>query len=518
MVTNLEIPVIMKKSLFYIAAAALALVSCNEEELVQVPVNQVNGVLTVAFEQDGATRTTITSSEDKSNTLAWSEGDEIAVFGETAVKYTISDVKAGIFQVANGATAPTEITGVAFPYSANASLNGSTLTMTLPSEIDQTTAGELDLPMWATVSEGNITLKHLAGVLKVNLAEVPAGYNTLTVTADKPISGSFSAELKEGEYPVLASASAESGNTVTVKFTESSSPILYLPLPVDEYNSIVVSVSGTDKEPKVLKQWTSRSVVRAQVYATSVTDYTSVMTAKELKAAVTKSGEVKLGANVTLDETLNISNDVTLNLNGKTLAGAFREPCIKSSGNLSISNGYITNDGGAVLTTGGTLNMTDCYVTMTKGYRENAVEITGDTKAVITGGWYKSTETLAAGEGTDWYGIGIVDGEVELNTTVEGTFGGGVTLAPQSGNRPNVTITGGSYSGTIHHGLNMNGGDLTLNGNIEFDGKGGDIRVYTYTGTINGVGFGTEGDKTYTLETLMSFINNKEQQGDEDKK
>lgn len=228
----------------------------------------------------------------------------------------------------------------------------------------------------------------------------------------------------------------------------------------------------------------------------------------DLIVALAKGGTVTLEADVTLHKALTISNDVSLNLNGKTLTGTFREACIKSSGNLSISNGYITNVGGAVLTTGGTLNMTDCKVTMTGSYRENAVEITGKTQAEITGGWYKATGTLAAGEATDWYGIGIVDGTVTLNTTVEGTFNGGVTLAP-AGTRPNVTITGGSYSGQMYHRLNMNGGDLTLNGEMEFDGKGGDIRVYTLTGTINEESFGDMGNKTYTLSELMAVIADK---------
>ena len=230
----------------------------------------------------------------------------------------------------------------------------------------------------------------------------------------------------------------------------------------------------------------------------------------DLNVAFAKGGTVTLEADVTLHNALTVSNDVTLNLNGKTLTGNVEGYLFESNGNLTISNGYITNTGGAVKTTGGTLNMTDCNVTVTGNKRRNAVYITGKTNAVITGGQYTATGTLATGEGTDWYGIGIVDGTVTLNTKVDGTFNGGVTLAP-NGTRPNVTITGGSYSGQMYHGLNMNGGDLTLKEDVEmeFDGNGGDIRVYTLTGKINGVDFGTEGNKTYTLEELMSVIASK---------
>ena len=242
------------------------------------------------------------------------------------------------------------------------------------------------------------------------------------------------------------------------------------------------------------------------VVAVSAADYAAEC---EWIAAFAAGGEVTLEADMTLHKSLTVSNEVTLNLNGKTLTGTVDGYLFESSGNLTISGGNIVNTGGAVKTTDGTLTMTDCNVTVTGNKRRNAVYIQDIDNAVITGGCYKATGTLAAGEATDWYGIGIVDGELTLNTTVEGTFNGGVTLAPD-GTRPNVTITGGSYSGQMYYGLNMNGGDLTLteDAEMEFYGNGGDIRIYTKTGTVNDVTFGftLEGKKNYTLEELMAVI------------
>lgn len=252
-----------------------------------------------------------------------------------------------------------------------------------------------------------------------------------------------------------------------------------------------------------------KAVVNGMTYENGTTGIKFVSTPDAFVSAVATGGSVILNENIELNEVLTITGGkVSLNLNGKTLTGNVEDYCMKNSGDLTIFNGYITTQGGAVITTGGNLMMTDCEVTLTGSKWMNAVEVKGGT-AEITGGSYKSTGTLAVDERTDWYGIGIVNGTVTLNTTVEGTFCGGVTLAPESGNRPKVTITGGSYSGQMYHGLNLNGGDLTLNGEMKFSGKGGDIRVYTLTGTINGVCFGSEGDKTYTLEELMNIINSK---------
>ncbi len=333
----------MKKSLFYIAAASLALVSCNEEELVQVPANQVNGVLTATFEQDAATRTSIAAN----NALTWSDGDAIAVFGESsAIKYNLSEASTGTFVIEEVTDAPEVITGAAFPYAEGITLSENVLTMTLLKTIEQTTAGELDLPMWGTVTEGEIVFKHLAGLLKVNLTEIPEGYNTLTVTADKPISGTFTATTSE-ENPVLVSSSdTDDDKTVTVTFTEATSEnndaVLYLPLPIGTYESIVVGVSdGTDT--KVLKQFSNINVVRAKVYATTADVDTYVTTESELRTAVEEEGVVNLGADITITEPLVITAAVTLNGNNFTIENTTggtnaRAINVNVDGNVVIKN------------------------------------------------------------------------------------------------------------------------------------------------------------------------------------
>ena len=74
----------MKKNLWFFAAAALALVSCDEEALVNSPANQSNKVLTVSFEQE-ASSTRVNIAAD--NGLSWSFGDAIAVFDENGYSY-----------------------------------------------------------------------------------------------------------------------------------------------------------------------------------------------------------------------------------------------------------------------------------------------------------------------------------------------------------------------------------------------------------------------------------------------
>lgn len=69
----------MKKNLFVVAAAALmALVSCNKEELG----NNTNGVVfTAEFEQDATTKTTLGEMGEKGRKAHWVKGDKVKING-----------------------------------------------------------------------------------------------------------------------------------------------------------------------------------------------------------------------------------------------------------------------------------------------------------------------------------------------------------------------------------------------------------------------------------------------------
>lgn len=79
----------------------------------------------------------------------------------------------------------------------------------------------------------------------------------------------------------------------------------------------------------------------------------------ELKAAIANGGDVTLVADVTLDEALTISNDVTLNLNGKTLAIENSELNygLINKAKLTIKNGTIDFEGNAANNGAAVINM-----------------------------------------------------------------------------------------------------------------------------------------------------------------
>lgn len=346
----------MKKSFFYIATAAIALVSCNEENLVNVTVHQGNKVLTASFEQDpSATRMNIAA---EGNALTWSEGDEIAVISEGGEQncYVLSSgagTAKGVFalELEEGGT---EIVGVkaAFPY-ADVSVTDGIIAFNLSSSLEPGTTGDCNLPMLGAIENGAIAFKHLAGVLKVNLTDIPIGYNTLTVTASNPISGQFTVTTTEDVSVLESESTNESDKTVTVTFTEAAEDandeVLYLPLPVGEYASIVVSVSdGTDAI--TLKNWTNKTVVRAKVYSTSANCETYVTSAEDLVNAISNATEgatINLGADITMTEILTIDENITFDGNGHTLtsSGGRAINVDENATNVTIKNLTIESTG-----------------------------------------------------------------------------------------------------------------------------------------------------------------------------
>ena len=393
----------MKKICFYIGIASLAFTGCAKDD---VAYDVVNGTtITATFENGASTRLNIADD----NTLTWSAGDAFALFGEgSSAEFTLQS-GAGSATATFTGTAPATILGAAFPYTdANSpALSGETLTMTLPATLDQSVTGKCNLPMWsATTDATNIAFKHLAGVLRINFADMPEGYNSLIVTASNPISGTFTATTSD-DAPVLVSSSEdEADKVVTVEFeeatTDANDNVLYIPLPVGEYESIKIAISDGD-DTKNLITYSGKEIERAKVYTASLTYsdvtgtlVTEVDNAEALKAAITAGGSIKLLGDVTLTKSINIAedNEVVLDLNEHTLtfenntvsAGAY---AFSNYGYLEIINGTfkaqgnyfalcLYNEGEAVVN--GDMSSTN----------SNVIKVDNGGKLTVNGGKYVS--------------------------------------------------------------------------------------------------------------------------------
>ena len=237
---------------------------CTKNDIVELKNNSITATIEG---QDLSTRVSIADD----NTITWVSGDQISAFvGSTA--YTYENTSGDNFNSGTPVPDNAEVAVVAYP-SAGSSFAEDVLTVTVPSTIDATSnASKTIVPMIGSWNDGNVAFRHLAGILRVKLNDIPVGYDKMVVTASEPIAGAFTADVA-AQTPVME-ASASATNSITVSFAASATAdndrTLYLPLPVGSYESISVAVSnGT--ATKQLTNWSNKTVERAKIYTANAT-------------------------------------------------------------------------------------------------------------------------------------------------------------------------------------------------------------------------------------------------------
>ena len=202
------------------------------------------GVIHAEMENED-TRTAVTDE----GTFTWSTGDQVWL-------HTTSGSVVGTLSSGAGTSSADlsfgshfgEMTGKAvYPYNDGHSISDDVLTVVMPSTYDLgSSLNNTNAAMYGVNVGGTLRFNHLAGVMRFKFKNVPAGVNKFTITLDKKISGTFSADLT-ADYPVIeaSATSAESEKTITLNFnalTTQSDISLYIPLPLGTYTSLKLSL------------------------------------------------------------------------------------------------------------------------------------------------------------------------------------------------------------------------------------------------------------------------------------
>ena len=321
----------MKKLYLFLIVVLLAFASCTNE---RIPIDDTGnyGTITASIEQR-STKSRLVVQQD--NSLEWTVGDVIRVFmsnGESYdYKHTGNDVFEAVSQTIPNGTSNDDVVGVLYEgYDdegsfVSGSVTGNTLESYFAQNVTYQTISEntINLPMWGTWNNGHISFKHLAGILRVNLTNLPLGYDMLSVIASNPIAGKAVVEDVTINDPVLVMN--ESGeNLVNVRFTETSegaqNKTIYIPLPVGTYESIKVIVSKYDEnlaegefqEPLELAYWRKKTVERATIYTGSVA-YTEVSDIASLNSVLQNVSDENKNAHVIVSEEISgTGNEVTI--------------------------------------------------------------------------------------------------------------------------------------------------------------------------------------------------------------
>lgn len=241
----------MKKSLVIIVAAATMLAGCQ--------ISEENGhksgkVYSATIE--GQTRTSLAASGDVLK-VNWNPNDKIAVTdGTNTAIYRTDDagVTKANFYYESG-TDPVELPTAYYPAGI---MNG------LPSIYDYD-AAQVEIPMLGTILDDEIFFKNLCGLLKVNVTTTAADAKakTISVTADKPLSGAFTVA---GDAAVVAN-----GAGVTVNCGEGvaigSTPVtFYFSVPAGTYSDLSFTLVTVDGKTQTLKAKSAITVERSKYY------------------------------------------------------------------------------------------------------------------------------------------------------------------------------------------------------------------------------------------------------------
>ena len=258
----------------FFVLAGLLLNSCAVDEL-----PSEGGSIVAEMETD-QTKTSVTDE----GTFTWSNGDQVWL-------HTTSGSVAGTLSSGAGTSSAQftygayfgSMTGKAvYPYNAGHAVSENELSIVLPasyylgSSLTNTNAA-----MYGVNVGGTIRFNHLAGVMRFKFKDVPAGVNKFTITLDKKINGTFTADLT-ADYPVIetSSSSTAAEKTITLNFnalTAKSDISVYVPLPIGTYNTLELGLY--DESQSV---WT---------YSNTVTNTISRKTLK-LMPTVTLGGSI----------------------------------------------------------------------------------------------------------------------------------------------------------------------------------------------------------------------------------
>jgi hypothetical protein len=186
----------------------------------------------------------------------WAKGDQIYALSTKNV-YTNEGDDNTTEATFTGLTSAAETSQYAvYPYisSAAASFDGSTLTYTFPESYDY--SASTNAPMLGTLSNGAYTFQHLAGVLRIKYASLPAGTKSVKFEANVAITGEFTTTIANHE---LAQNSTATGKSVTINLaeatTEAGEKDFYIPLPTGSYEGF--KVSAIDANSNVLSSYTT---------------------------------------------------------------------------------------------------------------------------------------------------------------------------------------------------------------------------------------------------------------------
>ncbi len=471
----------------YLGLAALGLIisACAVEEMApQENFSARELTVSASLENNKDTRSTV--GEDGSKFL-WAKGDQIGVWtGSHFSTFTLKGEGGSTSGEFTYSTTDDEtVTSIAVYPAGNHkySNDNNNITVNYPETYGKageqytvnTNAVMVSNPDTESQS-ANIAFKHVGGVFKITLNNLPMVATGLKLTTDKVITGDF--EIKD-EVAKATEAEGDEHKSVTINFAAAESvrgPLdFYFPVPVGEYKSLklgyyVGSEYFTIREANVTNTVQRTSLV--SMPALTIIDInaeteTSATVEQQLRTALSSPAatEFTLTSNIKIAEPLEVTKNFTLNLDKYNVAPQTVETRAEAAASFT-GQALITVHRGATLTIEGTGSIdTGNNPGIFSAIRMTGGEDTGEAaaKLIINGdpivqGYYYAITGNGNRHNTE---ITINDGKYKSYSTDNDPAEAGLCIYhPQNGT---LTINGGEFEG-FASAIEMRAGTLNIKG------------------------------------------------------
>ena len=229
------------KKIFALSILLLAFASCQKENAVTVPEDDVAFVTINNF----ATKSQIGTDV----ALKWSKGDKIAIFSDVDYSEFVCRSGDGYSTASFGGQKPLgEEYIVCYP--STTKCDGVTLRGFIDTKVSHQMPFQTlgSLPMWGKTKDlTKVSLNSVCGILKLDL-KGSVKLQSILLNAGRPISGEFLCAIEEGLFAMIGGANIVYMETNGVEVVPSEPTSFYFILPPGEYESMKVNLTDTEGE------------------------------------------------------------------------------------------------------------------------------------------------------------------------------------------------------------------------------------------------------------------------------
>lgn len=235
------------KKIFALSILLLAFASCQKENAVTVPEDDVAFVTINNF--------TTKSQIGTDAVLKWSKGDKLAVFGD-------ADYNASEFIFRSGDGYSTASFGGKKPqgnefivcHPATTRCDGITLRGIIDTKVSHKMPFQTlgSLPMWGKTKDlTDVELNSVCGILKLEI-KGNAKLQSIILNAGRPISGEFLCSIEDGLFAMIGGANVIYMVTDGAEIVPSEATSFYFVLPPGEYENMKVNLTDAEGEVNYL--------------------------------------------------------------------------------------------------------------------------------------------------------------------------------------------------------------------------------------------------------------------------